>query len=295
MDFSRHIDFLSVTFPQTVPREQFDTDLGTFNLVGQGAHGYELRFQNDAGVTLMTQGSDVQGHSVTWTGKPLERYREGNNGDWYVLGVVERLQGRASRADLTLNVYDGGVTPSEIWEQLTQGQVITKAKSDRRITDSRLTNDGFYVGSEKSDRYMRVYHKGYEQKRFTDDWVRFELITRKLVARAYVDGIIKSRREGEFINRAIDEYCSFPMCEPYRNAVADDGIDIPHFTRKEPNFWRWMERQVIPAIAERSVIYPQESVIERLLQAIELKAGSVRRQSKKTSTTKQGDFQNGRN
>jgi hypothetical protein len=266
LDTERHIDFLTITFPNTLNETVLSDMVGEFKESGGGTRWYKMRKVSATGVTLLCGGEEAPGKSLTLSGAPLLDLRERYGSDEAILAFVRDEHGRASRADFALNIYSTGMTPTQLWKEYEAGMVVTRSKSDRRITDTKFTNDGFYVGSPTSDKFMRVYNKGWEQKRFTDDWLRLELVTRKLVARAYVESIISGVPEPQFINRALVEFAAWPANSIFREATFDDNVEIPHFTRKPPKFWRCMESQVIPAMLRRAADNPQENTFAQFVR-----------------------------
>lgn len=86
-----------------------------------------------------------------------------------------------------------------------------------------------------------------------------------------------------FVNRAIDEFASWPTLAEYREAVKDDDAEIPSFARTEPAFWRWMATQVVPAMVSRQQEFPEEEV---LLQVTKL---FLKQQAERGRVTKPND------
>lgn len=95
-------------------------------------------------------------------------------------------QGKITRLDIAVDLYDWGVDIEAIRKQFEAGEVDTKAGLGglyKGIAIDRTAQVGqtLYIGSSKSNRQMRIYDKAAEQG-VPGDWVRVELVARKELA-----------------------------------------------------------------------------------------------------------------
>ena len=271
MHSSGHLDWLTVTFPLDFDEKVLEAYMGAFHNVGTGAHGYARRATTSLGAILQADGAPGMGKSLTLPGKTLESLRAILDTDRPVLDLLVSGKGRASRVDFALNIHESTLTIADLWEQYITGLVYTKARGNEAISTKDGGIHAFYIGSRKSDKFMRVYDKALEQHLDGVAWLRLELECRRLVARTYVGAMVEQKLLRPFINRAIGDFCSFSASQVFREAIADDKAELPQIQRTIPAFWQWLERQVIPAMVGRQLLKPEENVmreINRLFQAL---------------------------
>ena len=261
METFAHLDWLSVTFAADMDERVLEAYVGHFTTKGTGSHGYTRRATSSIGAVLLADGEARQGKSLSLSGQPLDDLRAVLGADEPLLRMVRAHRGRASRVDLALNIVGSRLTPTLLWSLVKQGDVITKTRASKGVETTESKIEGFYMGSRESDKFLRVYDKGLEQGSDPEAWLRLELVCKRLVARSYVERMAEMETIRPFINRAIDEFASFPTEADYRLAVADDRADVPRLGKKQSQFWRWIESQVIPAMASRQVEYPEEDVL----------------------------------
>jgi len=261
LETDAHLDWLSVTFDADMDERILEAYVGHFTTKGSGSHGYTRRAASPIGAILLTDGEKRQGKSLTLSGQPLSDLRAVLGADEPFLRAVIYHKGRASRVDLALNVHHSKLTTSLLWSLVKQGLLVTKTRTFKGVERADSKMEGFYIGARESDKFLRVYDKGLEQGSDPEAWLRLELVCKRLVARSYVEGMGQMDTIRPFINRAIDEFASFPTEPDYRLAVADDNADVPRMGKKQSQFWRWIETQVIPAMASRQVEYPEEDVL----------------------------------
>jgi len=259
-----HVDWLSVTFDADFDERLIEAYVGTFKTLGAGSHGYTRRAQSKIGAVLLADGERRQGKSLTLSSDVLEGLRTILESDGPILDFVSHHKGRASRLDLALDIVEATITPSSLWAEYQAGMARTSTRSNLALTSNERGVETFYIGSRQSDKFLRVYDKALEQKMDDKAWLRLELQCRRLVARSYVSSMVEQKSIRPFINRAITEFCDFPLSAEFREATAQDNADVPTLARKIPHFWRWMETQVIPAMASRQVEFPEENVLKTL-------------------------------
>lgn len=260
MKSTGHIDWLSVTFPADLNEQILEAYVGHFKTIGSGSHGYARRAQSNTGAILLADGETRQGKSLTLSGQVLEILRSTVETDAPLLDLVNLHKGRASRIDLALNILEGATTPALLWQDYQAGLVRTKARGNKALSTAESGVEGFYIGSLKSDKFLRVYDKALENRLQGKNWTRLELVCRKLVARSYVQAMCNQKSLRPFINKAIAEFADFAASDDFREATSQEDADLPILGRKEPKFWRWMSSQVVPAMVYRQQAYPEENV-----------------------------------
>jgi DNA relaxase NicK len=264
MQTDRHLDYLSVTFPIHVDENILEQYFGKFQSVGRGHHNYAVKKESDIGAILQTQGEANEGVHLTLSGEPLASVRAALGDERPLLDMLGHENAKASRVDLAIDVFGSTLTPDQLWDMYVKGMVVTKARKDRRETAKLGTSNGFYIGSEKSDKFMRVYDKAAERAVDGEAWLRLELQCRRLVARAYLDTLIAHDDLNAVYNRSITSFCAWPTDEIFNTVTSDDLANFPPLPKKRAAFWRWMHNQVIPAMVQHDLKFPEEETMQTI-------------------------------
>lgn len=257
MEISRHIDWLSFTVPQSVDyRDLFP--LLEWRFVARGMHGYRARFQNpQTNATLDTDSPDASmGHHFTFSGDALAILRQQQGAqDTQLCSRLLRFGAKSSRADLTINIHGGVLTPRKIQAAVKAGEAKPKANVSRFIEGKSgdVEGDTFYIGSPTSDRQFRAYNKAAEMGVVDGQaWLRLELELRRLrangafqsVAANGVDTTVAGHM-GDFLNWGDMEY------QAALSGQSIPPVDIP---RRESNRRRWLTGQVAQALAKEMML-----------------------------------------
>jgi len=152
MEILRLFDFLSVPL---VPLDK-------------GRNGYHFMYQSPLGVTVSytPQRSDIH---VEMTGKGCDQL------GFIALFDLPTKEDKVTRFDIALDCLNRGFTCADIWGLLQRGEFVS-VSGDIRQHQGLLHEGGhtIYIGSAKSERMVRIYDKGTEQKT-GEDWVRYEI------------------------------------------------------------------------------------------------------------------------
>lgn len=265
MDTSAHIDYLSVTYPVEFNPEALYGYVGKWDVVGAGPHGYQTMLRSELGATCLLHGPVNQGVHVVLKGQPLALMRDDNVNDAELMWFMSQHAGKPSRIDVCVNMFEASTTVTDLWELWRQKKVKTRSRMAKRFEclPDEGTDDGFYVGSKDSDKFMRIYNKG-RQVADKDAWVRLELVCLKMNARAISHDLARKDVSTRVtINRAILNHAEFENGE-YLEALADNDTTLRKVPRELPNFWAWMKTQVVPAIVSRMADHPEENVMGQL-------------------------------
>ena len=247
-------------------QETHITDVvGNLTTIGPGPHGYQRMARSEIGAVLLSEGPEEMGQNLTLKGEQLEVMRMENYPDAQVVDWALSNGGHAARLDLAHDIFASTLKPLDLWELYQDGLSKTAARQDKRFTAKEGTDDGFYLGSTKSDKFLRVYNKGKEQGQDKEAWARLELVCRRLVARAYFQNMGAAPTCDGFIRKAIVTFADFPSDLEYQIALSLPAGEIPTLPRKLSHFWAWIERQVIPALVTRESTFPDEDVLGAFL------------------------------
>lgn len=231
--------------------------------------GYERMRKSETGAIELSRGSVAMGTHLILKGEQLEIARDDNFSDIEVLNLLNDYSGKPSRIDAALDVWSNELNPSSLWERWENKQVKTHSRKAKRFTSlvGEGTDDGFYIGTRTSDRYMRVYNKG-RQLGTNDDWTRLEVECKKVRARAIMYDMMKLGDVSGVTRQTIKEVANFDD-EAFRMAIASVDIPLQPIARKESNFTKWLKKQVAPAIARRIKQFPEENTIDFLMSLID--------------------------
>lgn len=262
---SGHLDYLAVTFPVDFNPENLYGYVGKWDVIGEGPHGYKTMLKSELGAVCLMHGPENQGVHVVLKGEPLSLMRDDNVDDAELMWFVRQHSGKASRVDVCVNLVGGDTTVNRLWRLWKRKKVKTRARLAKRYEclPDEGTDDGFYVGSKESDKFMRIYNKG-RQIGHSEAWVRLELECLKMNARALIHDLARPNVPTRTtINRAILNHAEFEDSE-YLEALSDNNTTLLNLPRGLPAFWAWIERQVAPAIADRIANHPEENVMAQL-------------------------------
>lgn len=107
------------------------------------------------------------------------------------------------------------------------------------------TGETAYVGSRKSDRFVRVYR--YFEPHPRAKLLRIEYVFRRQMARTAADEYCKSEDDALFLSRLGNTYgWSHPDYEP--NEITDERLSVPAIERADEDTIAWLYKQVAPAM-----------------------------------------------
>jgi len=129
------------------------------------------------GEIVLYAGCTLDHALVEISGKGCEKLR----GTKEMLEIVDDIQDECTRLDIAIDIL--GVTPDEI---LKSGHSAAFRTHSRIVSDTGTT---IYVGSQKSERYARVYR--YNPPHPRANLCRIELVHRKRYAKIAAQSIVK--------------------------------------------------------------------------------------------------------
>jgi len=250
------IDWLSVTFKG----EHTDLDLRkalsfSYPLKAwgrdKGKFGYQQSFIHPFGITVISNHSRPEmGVHVSFSGRALHSLDDVGMTGVELLHWSLENGGRVSRIDLAIDVFDVAIDPIEL------------AKSPRMALDPGTArkwsyikgHDGgttAYVGSRKSERFLRIYDKAAEQRLQGALWTRFELELKSDSARAAAKmfDLLSDGERPEYIKGLIKNLFN-PNNDDFQEAMS--GTAIPLKTEKDTtdNSLEWLMGTVAKAMAK---------------------------------------------
>jgi Replication initiation factor len=172
------IDWISSTFPVDAGK-----NFTTIGLIGQAVetarkyakNGYTAGSVYSSGVIAMWSPNNAEmGVHVVFSGKALRGLQAQGIYPNEVLEAIAKYDGRVSRIDLAIDLTDSGLTPKELGTPQQPGEHIGRALKHTLVSghDGSWTQ---YVGSRKSDKFLRIYDKAKEQRTPLLDIIRIEI------------------------------------------------------------------------------------------------------------------------
>lgn len=279
------IDWLSFTVkeewtPDDVLR-YLGMNVSEFEVMPKGASGYKamLRHERES-VTVLYDGGEGMGIHVNITGSAisyaLDMFRFSREAslecpaDNLMCHYLSHVKKIADITRIDTAIDDIGArffTVTDILGLVQSGHMVSKFRSYEHIIKASISTgvaegNTLYIGSKKSDFFVRVYDKGLEQK-VSVPWVRWELQIRNAQGNAYADELIKSGRispvavgvlahyvrfiEHDDINRS---RCSmYPAWVSFLDGVMPLCLSIP---KKDPSVEKkldWIKKQCMPTIS----------------------------------------------
>lgn len=250
------IDWLSVTFKGDLTDLElrkalsFGFPLKTWQR-DKGKFGYSQAFIHPFGIMVMSNHSRPEmGVHVSFSGRALRSLTE--QGVTAVEMLVWSLenQGRISRLDLAIDVFDVKIDPIA----LAKSERVKSEPGTARKWSYIQGHDGgttAYIGSRKSERFLRIYDKAAEQRRAGELWTRFELELKSDSARAAAKhfALLSDGERPEYIKGLIKALFN-PADETFQEAM--QGVAEPLKTEKdtEDNTVDWLLGTVARTMAK---------------------------------------------
>jgi len=272
MQFTKHLDWLSVTLPHDTLLASFwpfDRWVNT----GKGHHGYRGSAQSDTfGVLAEFDGTAEMGVHVVFTGQTLSDIRnETALDDDRLCRYIGSHRGRASRVDMAVNLHGSKITPRRALSDLKRGRLTVNAKKWSFVqgnTDG-IAGDTLYCGSRQSERFLRIYDKNAQMGvQSTDAWLRLELEVKGMVARGVMDTIQKSGTQPT-VTGYFDDFLQWDVPE-WREIQSEDAVTPVEIQRKDSKTEQWLLDQCVPALARAIRLHPtfQHRFNDRLVAAL---------------------------
>lgn len=256
MQIYRHIDWLSITVPDSANWRQFlPLD---WALDGVGRHGYQRRYTDKLSGAIVETDSNQEhmGAHFTLTGGALSELRAlGKLTDIGISGQIALFAAQCSRIDLTIDVWNCGFTPFILSEDLKHRRAKIRARIWRLIEghNKGIDGDTLDTGSNTSDKRFRMYDKRAELRHVKDEtsWMRLELQLRRKYAHAAARSCADNGVEPT-ITGHIGDYLKWDN-EEYTQVLIADSVRPAHMGRKEANRRTWLKGQVARALAAEIV------------------------------------------
>ncbi len=266
------LDWISVTFKEMSHDARLWLD--TFASVETGLaikplYGYRIGVQAKSGVCVFWNVDRPEmGYHYEFGGSALRNL-------WGDYGLDEKetlsrlcnIGGRFTRIDLAKDLAEEKVDIESIYAALDKGDYIGTA---RQPSQRKSQNGGntVYIGSWKSDKFIRLYNKAAESKLQGADWTRLELVMKSDNARALAWNLSHHDNWSEVFDGVVLATCAIPHNKDYSKFfnLRDCPIGLPKLEKKSDRE-AWIETQVMPAVVKHFAEH-RDSRAVALLRAI---------------------------
>ena len=238
-------------------------------------HGYSAASSEKNGILHMWNlEREEMGHHVIINGSCLRDIVEYRGISQQTL-LQEILNSGASvtRLDLAKDAKDVYVDYGDIWSDLERGEYKGSAQKTARMQGSDGGNT-IYVGSRTSDRFMRLYDKAAQTGNADILWSRLEIEYKGMVARAVSTVLARDVHWSSVFNNEVSRMLSLSEQSTFRVFVDSDdcAIGVPKI-EKQVDREKWIDKQVIKAVCQHYIEYPDSDAVKRLIETLNFLSG----------------------
>lgn len=163
--------------------------------------------------------------------RTIETLNRDSGFDWFQFlhqyhDDIWNKQAHLARIDVACDLEDGSIPFKRLWRYTYNRMFICRSKIDPELTCMR--QEKIYFGSEKSDRFLRIYNKALQMGLPDTDWLRFEFQLRNDNATSFYLNWEQHRNLGKLFSGMMIDYIRF--------------VDIPR---------GWSKQQFLEAKANR--------------------------------------------
>jgi hypothetical protein len=256
MKVTKHLDWISVTFPSEVTAKVV-FPLLEWGYAGEGIHGYRSKYIDAlTGAVCFADGhTSNMGTHIQLSGSALSELRNTMGAtDQALMQHLTDYNGKCSRVDVAINIHGGKLTPASIYRAYRSGHVKSSVRKTAFIKGHEQGVEGmtFYAGNRQSDRFFRAYDKNAEQKIVNiDAWLRLELELKRLWALG-TQGAVKEHGVSAVANAQFADFMQWDNGE-FITALQGESAPIEEFGRKQTNTERWLMETVSVSLARLCV------------------------------------------
>ncbi len=275
------IDWLSTTFKGSISDTAARQSL-SFGFpkkawtVGTPRFGYANMLQHPFGHCVMSNpGRPEMGTHVSFSGRSLRSLAEGGISALDMLQWSLKEGGRATRIDLAIDVFDEVIDIVA----LAMSPRVKEAPGSARKWKLYTGEDGgrtAYIGSRKSDKFLRIYDKAVESGHTERPWTRFELEIKgdaaKVVAAAFAalpDGEHAAYIKG--IMRAMFN----PDDTLYQELMSAPAILVKTDKDTDDNTLEWLMNSVAKTLAKTILRRSDFDVWQEFVQMVQMNVDAL--------------------
>lgn len=253
------LDWLSATFKGSIS----DTDARNATSFGFPARawtegtphfGYSILLAHPFGHTIMSHpGRPDMGVHVSFTGRALRALSDGGITALSMLDWTLREGAKITRIDLAIDVFDEVI---DIVALAGKARIKEAPGSARKWKFMKGDDGGCtaYIGSRKSDKFLRIYDKAIESGQKDRAWTRFELEIKGDAAKAVAVqfGMLSDGEHAPYI-KGIMKAMFNPDDEFYQKLMAAEAVHIAGEKNTEDNTIDWLLNSVAKTMARTMI------------------------------------------
>lgn len=256
MNTAWSIDWLSVTFKNV----QSDLDIRKATCFGmplktwsemQARFGYSAAMSHPFGhYVMMNHARPEMGVHLAFTGRSLRTLSEGGIPATQMLAWALDHGARPTRLDLAIDVFDVEIDPIEL---AAKPRMTDSPGSARKWSSLQGDKGGktAYIGSRKSEKFLRIYDKAAETGDRSRPWTRFELELKGDSARAasIQMNLLTDLERAEYIAGLIKALFN-PNDETFQAAMKAEAVVLKTVKDTEDKTVRWLLNSVPKTLAK---------------------------------------------
>jgi len=178
--------------------------------------------------------------------------------------------GNISRLDLAKDLTEEAFDYEAVYQSLKQGNGGGNTRNFSKV-ESGENGYTIYMGSRQSERFARLYNMAAQGSLPNALWARFEVETKGVAARAVATSLVHSRDwSGTFDGVVLGMVGNAKKAQLEQFFTSGTvPVGLPKI-EKQTDRERWIEGQVIPAVARHYIDNPNSEAIARLIATLNL-------------------------
>lgn len=239
---TQQIDWISLTFPHSVKREDiFPDGLSTASHSQKSFNAYDsAEAYEDGRILLWHTTRQEMGTHVVLSGRTCANLRAELEA---IINHCWAKGGKVVRFDVALNDRLSRVHPEHATELLRSGEKICRAKEYPVRNDPTLPGYSQYAGKFASETHVCIYDKSAEQGECGFE-VRIEIRFKGKKADKAAHEYLRNKNAGALIKGFLD----FPNWKEWQEVIGSDAVSVPA-EKKDSNTVAWLLGQVAKSMA----------------------------------------------
>lgn len=242
--------------------------------------GYREAYRTKSGIVVQWNvDREEMGYHIVIAGSAIRDVLQRYDMDQKTLiQTVLDAGGSITRLDIAKDLQGVTVSLDKIYQAVERGEHIGSSRNYNQIHSLNGGNT-IYVGSRQSEKYIRIYDKAAQMGLQGQEWKRFELECKGMVARALATLLVQERQwEGAFDTIA-RHMVDLPGLRDYQAFFSREPITVslPKI-EKQTDREAWIEAQVMPAVVKHYIEHPDSkavALLRSMLDQIERSTGMV--------------------
>jgi hypothetical protein len=269
------LDWLAMTFKEmTLESKAFLNIYACLDpVVSEAPHnGYDTSDKDANGVVVSWHSvRDEMGRHAVFAGSALRNiFSSGSVSQKQLLLSALDAGASITRLDLAKDATNASIDLDNIWRAIENGA----NKGNARKTSRMQSNDNgytIYIGSRQSDRFARIYDKSAQLGGLIDEWKRFEIECKGMVARAVARHLVDNEDWASAFDTIAKGMLDLPQTKDYLAFFTRDSVTvgIPKI-EKQTDRERWIIEQCFPAIVKHYQDNRESEAVRLLRQALDL-------------------------